>query len=175
MLRTKLVATVAAAGIIGFSGTYAHAEEFSAHLIGVNETPSILSGGSGTFKLDLDRSAGTANYELTYSGLSSPATQAHIHFAKARVAGGIIVWLCQTATNPGPPGTPTCPPDGGTVTGTITASTIVAVPAQLVSAGDFSALTDALTSHSAYANVHTTAAPAGEIRGQIYRSDNNEK
>ena len=175
MLRTKLIAMVVATGIVGLSGTYACAEEFSAHLIGFNETPSILSGGSGTFKLDLDRSAGTANYELAYSGLSSPATQAHIHFAKARDAGGIIVWLCQTETNPGPPGTPTCPVDGGTVTGTITASTIVAIPAQLVPAGDFNALTDALISNSAYANVHTTAAPEGEIRGQIRESDEGGK
>jgi hypothetical protein len=171
MLRSKLIATAVATGLVGFSGTYACAEEFFAHLIGVNETPSILSDGSGTFKLDLDRRAGTASYELTYSGLSTPATQGHIHFAKARVAGGIIVWLCQSATNPGPAGTPTCPPGGGTVTGTITANTVVAVPAQLVAAGDFDALTDALTSNSAYANVHTTAAPAGEIRGQIRERD----
>ena len=174
MLRSKLIATVVATGVVGFSGTYACAEEFFARMIGVNENPSILSDGSGTLKLDLDRKAGTATYELTFSGLSAPATQSHIHFAKARVNGGIFVWLCQSATNPGPAGTPDCPPGGGTVTGTITASTIVAVPAQLIAAGDFDALTDALASNSAYANVHSTAAPGGEIRGQIRERDKDE-
>jgi CHRD domain len=176
MLRSKLIATVVATGVVGFSGTYACAEEFFARLIGVNENPSILSDGSGTFRLDLDRKAGSATYELTFSGLSTSATQGHIHFAKARVNGGIIVWLCQSATNPSPvANTPTCPPGGGTVTGTITAGTVVAVDAQLVAAGDFDALTDALGSNSAYANVHSTAAPGGEIRGQIRERDKGEE
>jgi CHRD domain len=167
MRRYRLIESMLAAGVFGLCSSYAHADEFSAGLSGYNETPAILSDGTGTFSLDLDRRAKTATYSLTYSGLSSPATQGHIHFSKVHVAGGIIVWLCQSATNPGPAGTPTCPPDGGTVTGTITAGSIVAVPAQLVTAGDFDALTDALASNSAYANVHTTNAPAGEIRGQI--------
>jgi hypothetical protein len=36
-----------------------------------------------------------------------------------------------------------------------------------VKPGDFDALTDALFSNSAYANVHTANFPAGEIRGQV--------
>jgi CHRD domain-containing protein len=176
MLRSQLIATVVATGVVGFSSTYACAEEFFARLIGVNENPSILSDGSGRFRLDLDRKANTATYELTFSGLSAPATQGHIHFSKARVNGGIIVWLCQSATNPSPvASTPMCPPNGGTVTGTITADSIVAVTAQLVGAGDFDALTDALASNSAYANVHSTLAPGGEIRGQIRERDRDEE
>jgi hypothetical protein len=164
------------AGVVAFSASYVQAEEFFARLIGFNENPSILSDGSGRFKLDLDRNANTARYELSFSGLSAPATQGHIHFAKARVNGGIIVWLCQSATNPSPvANTPTCPANGGTVTGTITAASIVAVAAQLVTAGDFDALTDALEANSAYANVHTTAAPGGEIRGQIRGRDRDEE
>jgi CHRD domain len=86
--------------IVAFSTAHVYAQEFVARITGVNETPAILSNGSGTFKLDLDKNTNTATYELTYSGLSAPATQAHIHFSKVHVAGGIIVWLCQTATNP---------------------------------------------------------------------------
>jgi hypothetical protein len=35
---------------------------------------------------------------------------------KARVVGGVIAFLCGTATNPGPSGTPTCPSPSGSVT-----------------------------------------------------------
>jgi hypothetical protein len=172
MLRSKLIATAVATGIFGFSGTYACAEEFSTRLVGFAENPSILSDGSGTFKLLVDKASRRAKYELTYSGLSTPATQGHIHFARSRVNGGIFVWLCQSATNPSPvANTPTCPADGGTVKGVITPDSIIAVAAQLITAGDFDALTDALESKSAYANVHTTAAPGGEIRGQIHQGD----
>lgn len=61
---------------------------------------------------------------------------AHIHFEKVHVPGDILIWLCQTATNPGPQGTPICPESGGTVTGTITASSVLAIATQNVTAGD---------------------------------------
>ena len=165
-----------ATAIVGFPASYAGAQDFSANLNGFNEVPSsILSDGTGTFTLNLVRSgenSGTATYTLTYSGLSSPATQGHIHLSKVHTAGGIIVWLCQTATNPSPvANTPACPAGGGAVTGTITPSSVVAITGQLVPAGDFEALVDALRTNSAYANVHTTNAPAGEIRGQIRGQD----
>jgi hypothetical protein len=37
-----------------------------------------------------------------------------------------------------------------------------------VTVGDFAAVVAALTSVTAYANIHTKAFPAGEIRGQIH-------
>jgi hypothetical protein len=97
-------------------------------------------------------------------------TQAHIHFGKEHVTGGIIVFLCTNMGN-GPAGTPACPANGGTVTGTITAGNVLGVAKQNVNAGDFNALARALTSNTAYANVHTMVYPAGEIRGQILAVD----
>jgi hypothetical protein len=44
-----------------------------------------------------------------------------------------------------------------------------------VTAGDFDAVTDALNSNTAYANVHTAKFPAGEIRGQVRRGDRDEQ
>jgi CHRD domain-containing protein len=173
MRWSNLIGTILAAAVVAVSGSYAHAEEFAARLSGFNEigplgageTGAILSDGTGTLRLHLDKGAGTIAYTLTYSGLVS-VTQAHIHFGKVHVAGGIIAFLCTNLGN-GPAGTPTCPASDGTVTGTITGADIVGPVAQNVSPGDFDALVDALTSNTAYGNVHTTKFPAGEIRGQL--------
>jgi hypothetical protein len=97
-------------------------------------------------------------------------TQAHIHFGKIHVPGGIMVFFCTNLGN-GPAGTPLCPASGGTVTGTWTAASVVGPTGQNVTPGDFSAVIDALNSNTAYANIHTTKFPAGEIRGQVRRGD----
>jgi hypothetical protein len=175
MRRYTLAQTIVGIAVVTLSSGYAQAEEFSARLSGLNEigglgageTGAILSAGKGTLRLDLDKKAGTIDYTLTYSDLIS-VTQAHIHFGKVHVAGGIMVFFCSNLANP-PAGTQACPPSGGTVTGTITAASVIGPTVQNVTAGDFDALEDALKSNTAYANVHTVKFPAGEIRGQIRR------
>jgi len=135
-----------------------------------NETGAILSPGKATLKLTLDRAAQTLAYTLTYSFPSTTSvTQAHIHFGKDHVPGNIMVFFCTNLAN-GPSGVavPACPAFDGTVTGTITAAGVKAIPTQNVSAEDFNALVSALTSDTAYANIHTAAFAAGEIRGQIH-------
>jgi CHRD domain-containing protein len=170
-MKRYLLAVASIAALLFVSSARADAQEFSAKFSGFNEigalnaaTGAILSEGQGTLKLDLNRAAQTLDYTLTYSGLSADVTQAHIHFGKDHVAGGVIVFLC------GGGGTPSCPNPGltgGTVSGTITSANVKAIPSQNITAGDFDALEDALTSNTAYANIHTKNFPAGEIRGQI--------
>jgi hypothetical protein len=46
---------------------------------------------------------------------------------------------------------------------------VLAIAGQNVPAGDFAALTEALATDTAYANIHTMGFPAGEIRGEIRR------
>jgi hypothetical protein len=57
------------------------------------------------------------------------------------------------------------------VSGTITPASVVGPAAQGIATGEFGELVRALRAGAAYANVHTTTFPAGEIRGQI--SDND--
>ena len=179
MHRNLLIGAVSAAALFGFA-TYGHATEFSAKFSGFqeigalnNETGAILSDGTATLDLDLNRNAGTLNFKLTFSGLGSPVTQSHIHFGKNHVPGGVIVFFCSNLNN-GPAGTQACPANGGTVTGTIHAADIVGPAGQNVTAGDFDALADALESNTAYGNIHTTKFPAGEIRGQSHRGERDE-
>jgi hypothetical protein len=154
-----------------FSGKFSGFNEVGG--LGAGETGAILSEGTGTIKLKLDKSAGTITYELTYSGLSANVTQSHIHFGRVHTAGGIMVFFCTNLGN-GPAGTPACPPTGGTVTGTLNAASVVAVPGQNVTAGDFDAITDALSADAAYANIHTVKFPAGEIRAQVKKQHDDD-
>ena len=81
-----------------------------------------------------------------------------------------MVWLCQTEVEPAPPGvadlTPFCPEEG-TVTGTITPAQVLPATNQGLDAEEFDELVSAIRAGVAYANVHSTLFPPGEIRGQI--------
>ena len=149
-----------------FSAKLSGFEEVGA--VGAGQTGAILSGGTATLDLQLDRNAQTLTYTLQFSGLGSDVTQSHIHFGKRHVGGGVMVFFCSNLGN-GPAGTPACPAGGGTVTGTIMAAGVVGPAAQGVTPGNFDAVVEALDSSTAYANIHTTKFPAGEIRGQIRR------
>jgi hypothetical protein len=142
-------------------------------LTGLQENPDISTVATGSFTVSLDDDARTLTYELTYSGLEGTVQQAHIHFGKRAVNGGVTVFLCGTAAAPGPAGTPPCPTPGGTVSRTVAAADILAPGTQGIEAGNYEELADALRSGHAYANVHSTKWPGGEIRAQINDRDAN--
>jgi hypothetical protein len=143
---------------------------FHAILVGFSETPTQFSNGSGTFTAKLSPDGKSLTFTLTYHGLPN-AFMAHIHFGKAGIAGGIVVWLCGAQSKQNP----TCPQPGGTVTGTITASDVLGLNPgtmhQAFPAGNLTALIVAIRNGAAYVNVHTLLLPAGEIRGQIQVGD----
>jgi hypothetical protein len=151
---------------------------FDATLNSFKTSPSLFTDGKGTTRVRIDRDSGSISYELSYSGLSSTVTQAHIHFAQNGVNGGVIVFLCDN-TGAAPSGTPACP-DSGTVTGKVTAVDVnppknpLPVTDQGIAPGDFAALVAAIEHDTGYINVHTTTYPAGEIRGQLKRSGPDE-
>jgi len=181
-MRCNMLAATFGTAALMLLCSSANASDFSARFSGFQElgelnaeTGAIFSPGKATLDLDLNRKTQVLKFRLTYSGFpsSTAITQAHIHFAKIHVAGGIIVFFCSNLGN-GPAGTQGCPTPNGTVTGTIAPASVLGIATQNVTAGDFNALVAALESNTAYANIHTAKFPAGEIRGQIVKSGEDE-
>jgi len=171
-------ATVAVAALF-LSGAYAaaaegpdHRSHFKADLVGFEENPSNSTAGHGHVDIRIDEDAQKIVFELTYEDLEgvSPFVSggvvlfSHIHVSARRVNGGVAVFFC------GGGGKPECPTPSGTVTGEIIASDIVGPAAQGIKPGEptaFEELVRAIRSGFAYANLHTTFWPGGEIRGQL--------
>jgi hypothetical protein len=135
------------------------------------EVPAVSSPASGRFKASIDNASNSISYELSFSGLEGDVRQAHIHFGQHGVNGGIMMWLCQTATNVSPvASTPMCP-QSGTVNGTLTAADVVGPTGQGVAATEFAEAVRAIRAGIAYVNVHSSKFPGGEIRGQLRHDD----
>jgi hypothetical protein len=112
---------------------------WSAKLDAMQEVPKQAvhaPNGKGTFHGTLHGNKLT--WTLAFSGLSGPATAAHIHVGAMGKAGNVVV--------------PLCTPCKAMSHGTATLSKAV--------------MKDA-TTHKLYVNVHTAKNPAGEIRGQV--------
>jgi hypothetical protein len=140
-LSTAVVAA-AAIGIFAIAGT-AQAEmmKFKAALTGASEVPANAEKGTGQATLDFDSVTKVLTYTVSYTGLTGPATVAHIHGPAAVGANAPpIIPFSNVQTSP--------------IKGTATLN-----DAQVAS----------LTSGMLYVNVHTAAHPGGEIRGQIVK------
>jgi hypothetical protein len=174
-MRKRLVtaAVVVFAAIAGFTTPVLAEDTLVAAMRALEEVPAVISPGAGLFVGSLNGAETQIDYTLVYFGTTSNVTQAHIHVGQKSVNGGIVLFLC--ANNPPitPPGTvpapPPCPnlPGINVVTGTLSATNIVAVAAQGVAALDFSGVVDAIKGLASYVNVHTVNFPSGEIRGQV--------
>lgn len=163
-----LVATVVGLGLVASAGADNRAkrqEVVRARLLGLSEVPSQSVQGEGSFRAVIDEDAGMITWSLSYKGLTP--TQSHLHLGQHHTNGGIVVFLCTNLGN-GPVGTQACPPGPAEISGTILAAQVVALPAQQVTAGDLAEVLTAIRNGSVYVNMHTTAAPAGEIRGQVF-------
>jgi hypothetical protein len=141
-----------------------------ADLEGYQEVPAISTTGHGHFRAVIDRAANTITWKLTYDALEGTVAQAHVHFGQMSVNGGVSFFLCTNLGN-GPAGTQACPPGPAELTGVITPELVVGPgtppPGQGIEPGAFEEIAAAIRNGTAYANVHSSKWPGGEIRGQL--------
>jgi CHRD domain len=157
-----VIALLLAAAGVSMAGADRRGGDFDARLKGFEEVPAVSTVATGSFEAEVNRSAQTIDYKLSYSGLEAAALFAHIHVGQKSVNGGVSAFLCGGGSKPDP-----CPASSGTVEGTITPADVVGPNAQGVEPGAFAELVRAMEAGVTYANVHSVRWPGGEIRGQI--------
>jgi hypothetical protein len=131
------------------SRSQAAAATYKADLNAASEVPPNQSAGKGSAAVTYDDSTKTVTWQGTFTGLSGPATAAHIHGpAEAGKNAGVIVAMSQN-------GVPFASPFQGSMK---------------LADDKAAALASALAAGQAYVNIHTAANPGGEIRGQLAKS-----
>jgi len=144
-----------------------------ARMVPTQEVPVVSSQASGEFEARIE-SDSLISFKMSYEGLEGgPILFAHVHLGQRGVNGGVMAFLCNnTPTGPQPRA---CPAGPATIEGTITPADILPLATQQVAANGFDEFIRALRNGTAYANLHTTASPAGEIRGQIRVDNGNHR
>ena len=134
-------------------------QNFVAHLSGGEEVSPAETLAQGQVIFQLSKSGDELGYRFIAANIEN-VMMSHIHLAPAGVNGPVVVWLY-----PSQPPAQLIPGrfSGVLAEGTITAANLVGPLAGMA----LSDLIAALESGTAYVNVHTTAYPGGEIRGQI--------
>jgi hypothetical protein len=160
---------IAGGGALDPPGKVPDKKKFEARLNGYQEVPSNSTTGFGDFQAELVDDT-TLHYVLRYAGLEGgDSLFAHVHFGQRSVIGGVSFFLCGGNTKPDP-----CPNVEGTVEGDVTPADVVGPNSQGIEPGSFAEIVRAMQAGHAYANIHTTRWPGGEIRGQINDKDQKE-
>ena len=168
------VLAVGSYAVAGGSKDNVKAGPLSGYLEGAPSGP-VSSVATGNFEATIDDEAREIQFTLSYSGLEGEIRQAHIHFGQRSVNAGISIWLCETVANPRPVGSPDVPdcPQSGTVEATVGAAHVIGPVLQGIAPGEFEEIAAAIRAGRAYANVHTSKFPGGELRAQI--NDDNQR
>lgn len=133
----------------------------------------LVTGAYGDAKFTLSADRSTLSYTLNVSKTGSAVFMAHIHLGPPDRNGPVMLWLFgDPAHNPLPITLPRNDPafandgkGGGTVSGTLTATDLLAQPT--LGVVDFADAVANILQGNAYVNVHTVDNRPGEIRGQI--------
>ena len=135
-IRAILAGTLLSAAFAG--GALAATTAYKADLKGSMEVPANDSKGTGSAQLTYDPATKKLSWKVTYSGLSGPATAAHIHGpADPGKEGPVVIKFSSPAT----------PIEGS--------ETLTDAQAADLQGGKW------------YVNVHSAEHKSGEIRGQV--------
>lgn len=156
----RLSLAIAGLFVLLASATQAQAQTmtFTAALSGGNEVPGVVTGSAGTATVTWNTTTNAGTYRVDVYNMPVGTTASHIHVGAAGVSGPVVINFTVPAGG--------ISNDFG-LTGTFGCTDVVARAAQGInSCEDF---VQALTLGNTYVNVHSTANPGGEIRGQLVR------
>ncbi len=167
MNRTTLALMLAGSLAIAASPAAATITVYSAQLSGANENPANASAGTGLAIITVDDVLDTMEVQAFFSGLTGTTTASHIHCCAP--AGSNAGVATQTPFFAGFPIGVTSGTYNNTFDMTLTTSFSASFLAANGGTADsaFAALIAGLDAGNAYFNIHTTAFPGGEIRGQL--------
>jgi aldose sugar dehydrogenase len=141
---------------------FENADKFEARLEGAQENPAVMTmaGAEAEFKLD---SKGRLKFELEATAHIENAQQAHIHLGARGQNGPIVAFLLPFNA------AGVDFEEGDEIAeGKLTDADVIERPGF---DGTVAALVERMRQGRAYVNLHTTAFPGGEIRGQIENHD----
>jgi hypothetical protein len=139
VLAGAVLTLAAGCGSMSMSSMAPGTDTYEATLSAAQEVPPNTGSGTGKAEVQVDTKTYKIKWKVTHSGLSGPATAAHIHGPAAPGANaGVVI--------------PFTDPNAQSVTGEATLT-----PAQYAD----------LAAGLYYVNFHTAKSPAGEIRGQL--------
>jgi len=155
------VMTLAMAGVFALLiSTQAQAQTVTlqAELGGGDEVPGVVTGAAGTATVTLNTVTRVVTYRIEVYNMPVGTTAAHFHVGDVGVSGPVVVNFTSVQPNIS---------NDFAITGTASATDLVPRAAQGINSWeDF---TQALLLDNIYVNVHSTANPGGEIRGQVKR------
>jgi CHRD domain len=172
MRRFATTISILAAFFAVAGRAYGDSQELLAILSGAQEvSPPAPTGGvvtETTAKVELQFDAGLTQVEFRLDvSKGAGVTQAHLHCARAGVNGPIFVFLF--------PLTPAGVNVNGTLAkGTFTNADIMSTSGNAAcgtTINNIASLLEAIREGRVYANVHTLANPAGEVRAQVFVDD----
>ena len=154
----RIAGLAAAALLVSCGGPKGSDTVFVSTLNSANEVGPNANNSTGTATATYTVSGTTVSYAITYNGLTGAPTMSHIHVGTETVNGGVVVPFT---------GLPNAA--SGSFNGTFTATDVRAGSAGgvTITAGSLDSLLTAMKNGQAYTNIHTSARPGGEIRGQI--------
>lgn len=139
MRKTTIALGLVAAAIVGLPCAQGAVMAYKGTLNGASEVPPTNTKGSGAAAVNADPATKQVSWSVSYTGLSGPATAAHIHCgAPAGANAGVAVDFGKNLASP--------IQGSGTMT-----------DAQLAD----------LNAGRCYVNIHTEANKGGELRGQL--------